>query len=391
MNGKRETTARRVGILGGGQLGKMLALAAGNWHLPIYILDESADFPAPPFATRFVPGRFNSYEDVYRFGKTVDVLTIEIEHVHTGALKALQAEGLTVHPAPDVLERIKDKGLQKQFYAQHGIPTAPFRLFDHYTELETALDTGELPFPFVQKTRTDGYDGRGVAVIRSPHDRYKLIPGGTLVEEMAEIEKELAVVVARNERGEVRAFPTVEMDFNPEANLVEFLLCPARIPQEVERAAERLAMDTIEAFGLCGLLAVELFWTKKGELWVNEVAPRPHNSGHHTIDSCETSQYEQHLRAILDLPLGDTRQHSPAVMVNLLGAPGFEGPVHYAGLDECLALPGVHVHLYAKKTTKPFRKMGHVTITRPGLEEAIALARRVQQTLRVEAIPSKVP
>jgi 5-(carboxyamino)imidazole ribonucleotide synthase len=310
--------------------------------------------------------------------------------VHTGALKALQAEGLTVHPAPDILELIKDKGLQKQFYAQHGIPTAPFRIFDHYAELETALDTGELPFPFVQKTRTEGYDGRGVAILRSPHDRYKLIPGATLVEEMAEIEKELAVVVARNQRGEVRAFSTVEMDFNPEANLVEFLICPARIPQEIERAAERLAMDAIEAFGLCGLLAVELFLTKKGELWVNEVAPRPHNSGHHTIDSCETSQYEQHLRAILDLPLGDTRQHSPAVMVNLLGAPGFEGPVHYAGLGECLALPGVHVHLYGKKTTKPFRKMGHVTITHPDLGQAIALARRVQQTLRVEAIPSTV-
>lgn len=380
---QKEISTLKLGILGGGQLGKMLALAAGNWHLPIHILDSSSDFPAGRFASVFTTGSFNDYDTVYQFGKTVDLLTIEIEHVHLGALKQLKQEGLTIHPDPDVLELIKDKGLQKLFYQEKGIPTAPFQLFEHYTDLEAALDAGTLRPPFVQKSRTDGYDGRGVSIIRSQHDRHKLIPGATLIEEMAPIAKELAVVVARNADGAVRTFPSVEMDFNPDANLVEFLICPARISPEVEQAAEALAIQVVEAFGLCGLLAVELFLTTDGALWVNEVAPRPHNSGHHTIDSCETSQYEQHLRAILNLPLGETRLHTPAVMVNLLGAEGFSGPVHYEGLEACMAIPGTHLHLYGKEQTKPFRKMGHVTVTHPNLEQAIQHAREVQKTLRI--------
>ncbi|MFM8450306.1 MAG: 5-(carboxyamino)imidazole ribonucleotide synthase [Haliscomenobacter sp.] len=381
--GQHEINTIRLGVLGGGQLGKMLALAAGNWHLPMYFLDKDPSFPAARFAAHFEAGDFNLESDVLRFGQMVDVLTIEIEHVHLGALHQLQASGLTIHPSPDVLETIKDKGLQKLFYAEHEIPTAPFVLYESYEAVLDALKKGTLKPPFVQKTRTDGYDGRGVAIIRTSSDYEKLIPGGTLIETIAPIEKELAVLVARNERGEIKAYPTVEMDFNPEANLVEFLICPARIDQELEARAEKLAIQVIEAFGVCGLLAVEMFLTQDGALWVNEVAPRPHNSGHHTIDSCTTSQFEQHIRAVLNLPLGDTRLHTPAVMVNLLGAPGFSGLVHYEGLSECLAIPGVHLHLYGKDETRPFRKMGHATIVAPDLGTAIDRAEQVRDTLRI--------
>ncbi len=385
MIGKKEITSIKTGILGGGQLGKMLSLAAGNWHLPVYFLDESPDYPAGMHAPEFFTGNFNDYEDVYEFGRKVDVLSIEIEHVNSEALHQLWREGLIIHPTPDKLDLIKDKGLQKAFYREHGTPTAPFQVFDSGKALAEALANGELQYPLVQKSRTAGYDGRGVAILRHPGDLHKLLPEPCIAEVMADIDKELAVIVARNERGETAAFPAVEMDFNPEANLVEFLLCPARIPAETERAAVALAIQVMQHFDLCGLLAVELFLLKNGELWVNEVAPRPHNSGHHTIDSCRTSQFEQHLRAILDLPLGDPTLHTPSVMVNLLGEPGFAGPVHYEGLEAVLAIPGARVHLYGKTETRPFRKMGHVTVVDDILENAIEKARLVQQLLRVKS------
>jgi 5-(carboxyamino)imidazole ribonucleotide synthase len=385
MISKKEITGIKTGILGGGQLGKMLSLAAGNWHLPVYFLDESPDYPAGMHAPEFFTGNFNDYEDVYEFGRKVDVLSIEIEHVNSEALHQLWREGLVIHPTPDKLDLIKDKGLQKAFYREHGIPTAPFQFFDSGQELANALARYEVQYPIVQKSRTAGYDGRGVAVMRSPEDLHKLLPGPCIAEVMADIDKELAVIVARNERGETAAFPAVEMDFNPDANLVEFLLCPARVPLETARAAEALAVRVMQNFDLCGLLAVELFLLKNGELWVNEVAPRPHNSGHHTIDSCRTSQFEQHLRAILDLPLGDPALHTPAVMVNLLGEPGFAGPVQYEGLEAVMAIPGVRVHLYGKTETRPFRKMGHITIVDAVLENAIEKARMVQQLFKVKS------
>ncbi len=374
----------KVGVLGGGQLGKMLALAAGNWHLPLFCLDESKDFPAGPYATGFIEGSFKNFDNVYTFGKQMNVLTIEIEHVNTDALLQLEREGVKVHPKPSALNIIKDKGLQKQFYADHQLPTSDFQLFDDEQEILQAIENKKLTFPFVQKSRTAGYDGRGVAIIRSAVDlTTKLLPGASVVEELVDIQKELAVITARNERGEVAAFPTVEMDFNPEANLVEFLVCPAEIAPTIEQEAENLAKAVIEAYEICGLLAVEMFLTKDNQLLINEVAPRPHNSGHHTIDSCYTSQFEQHLRGILNLPLGSTKLKSPSVMVNLLGAEGFTGPARYDGLAEVLAIEGVKPHIYGKPTTKPFRKMGHVTI----LAETVAAAKKkagsVQQLLRV--------
>jgi 5-(carboxyamino)imidazole ribonucleotide synthase len=377
-------TNTKVGILGGGQLGKMLSLAAHNWDIETWVLDESKNFPAGPVCSHFTEGNFKDFKDVYSFGKQVDVLTIEIEHVNTEAMLQLEAEGLKIHPSPSKLNLIKDKGLQKEFYRTNHLPTSSFRLYDSGAAIRAALAKGELTYPFVQKSRTAGYDGRGVAVIRSASElEQNLLPEASVVEDLVDIEKEIAVIVARNERGEVVCFPAVEMEFNPVANLVEFLVCPAAIDSVTEKAAEALSIRIIEAFDLCGLLAVELFLTKDKQLLINEVAPRPHNSGHHTIDSCFTSQFEQHLRAILNLPLGSTKMKTASVMVNLLGEPGYTGPVQYDGFETCIAMEGVKVHLYGKPTTKPYRKMGHVTILDADPEAAKAKARRVREILKV--------
>lgn len=376
----------KIGVLGGGQLGKMLALAAGPAHLPIDLMDVSEDFPAAPYARRFVTGNFKNYDDVYNFGKTVDVLTIEIEHVNTEALHQLEKEGVTVHPSPGALDIIKDKGLQKQFYRDHHIPSSDFVLYNDEEALKAAVTSGKRSLPFVQKSRTAGYDGRGVSVITNVDDlENKLLPGPCVAEDLVDIDKEIAVIAARNEQGAISTFPAVEMIFNPVANLVEFLSCPAHISDAIAKQADELSRRVIEAYDLCGLLAVELFLTKSGELLVNEVAPRPHNSGHHTIESCYTSQYDQHLRAILNWPLGSTQIKSPSVMVNLLGAEGHTGPAYYQGLEDCLAIPGVNIHLYGKVMTKPFRKMGHVTVLGNTVEEAMEKARKVQERISVIA------
>ena len=377
----------KLGILGGGQLGKMLALAAGNWDLPIWSMDTSATFPAAPYSTKFIEGNFNNYDDVYNFGKQVDVLTIEIEHVNTDALLQLEKEGVKVHPSPAKLNIIKDKGLQKQFYVEQNLPTSEFTLYAGAEEMRAAVKNGTLQLPFVQKSRDGGYDGKGVAVIKNEQDlAEKLMPVPSMVEPLVDIEKELAVVVARNEDGEVRAFPTVEMEFNQVANLVEYLICPANISQEIEDKALEIAMKTIAAYDICGLLAVELFLTKSGEILINEVAPRPHNSGHHTIDSCYTSQFQQHLRAVLNWPLGETKMKTPSVMVNLLGAEGYTGQAHYEGLHDVMALPGVNLHLYGKTLTKPYRKMGHATILGENTVEAKKIAKEVQSKLVIKTV-----
>lgn len=377
------STTQKIGILGGGQLGKMLCLAAADWDFKTYILDASPDYPAGQVSTGFTAGDFNNYDDVLAFGRDKDILTIEIEHVNTDALRELERLGKTVHPSPRALDIIKDKGLQKEFYRENEIPTARFEIFENEKQLKKAVESGSWKLPLVQKTRTAGYDGKGVAILRTAEDlEQKLLPGPCLAEELAPIQTEIAVVAARNAKDEVAVFPPVEMDFHPEANLVEFLLCPARISPLVAAEAEALAEKVIRTFDICGLLAVEMFLTKDGQLLVNEVAPRPHNSGHHTIDSAVTSQFQQHLRAICNLPLGSTVQQTPAVMLNLLGEPGHKGPVLYEGVEKCLALGGVHVHLYGKALTSPFRKMGHVTITATTAEEAIEKAKFVKEKLK---------
>jgi 5-(carboxyamino)imidazole ribonucleotide synthase len=379
------TGQRRLGILGGGQLGKMLARAAMDWHLPLAMLEAGPGFPAAPFARPLVTGDFRNEADVLRFGADLDVVTIEIENVAVAALEQLAEQGKEIHPHPAALRLIKDKGLQKNHYRDNGIPTAPYRLFPDAEALRQAVADGERSLPFVQKSRTGGYDGRGVAVIRTAADLdTKLLPGPCLAEDLVPIEKELAVIVARNS-WEDRCFPTVEMSFDPEANLVELLFCPANIPPEIDQRAQEVARQVATSFGVRGLLAVELFLTQAGEILVNEVAPRPHNSGHHTIESCVTSQFQQHLRGVLDLPLGDTSLLRPAVMLNLLGAPGQTGPAHYEGLKQLLATPGVYPHVYGKEQTKPARKMGHITVLGDTVEAALEKARRVKEQVHVLA------
>jgi len=384
------STTKKIGILGGGQLGKMLGIAAASLDLKVYCLDPNPEAPAAPVMVACTQGDFNSYDDVMAFGQDKDILTIEIEHVSTDALRDLEKMGKTVHPSPRALDIIKDKGLQKTFYQENSIPSAPFELFENEKAVKKAIQSGAWTLPLVQKTRTAGYDGKGVSILRTTADlETKLLPGPCLLEVLAPIETEIAVIAARNASGEVVIFPAVEMDFHPEANLVEFLLCPARISPLVEAEAEALAERVISALDVCGLLAVEMFWTQDGQLWVNEVAPRPHNSGHHTIDSAQTSQYEQHLRAICDLPLGSTRPKTPvAIMLNLLGEAGQTGPVHYVGVEECLQLEGVHIHLYGKANTSPFRKMGHVTITSETEADVMKKADFVKKTLKVIAAGS---
>lgn len=380
---KLVTSEVKLGIIAGGQLGKMLVLAASNWNVNTYVLDKDEHCPASSSCTFFFKGDPLNFDDVYEFGRLVDVLTLELENVNTEALKRLKQEGKRIYPDPDELEIIQDKGLQKQFYEKISVPSSAFTLFGNKQEIINSIHGGGLSFPFVQKLRRGGYDGRGVAIIYSQHDMNNLLEGASVVEELINIDKEISAIVARNERGEVRCLPTVEMEFNPKANLVEKLICPSTLLEEIEKTAEDIAIKIITELDLYGLLAVEMFVDKNKKIWINEIAPRPHNSGHHTIESAITSQFEQLLRAIFNLPLGSTKLKMPAVMINLLGEPGYEGKVRYEGLTECLAVEGVKIHLYGKKKTKPFRKMGHVTVLAPTIEQAKEKADFVKQKLKV--------
>ncbi|MGA0333850.1 MAG: 5-(carboxyamino)imidazole ribonucleotide synthase [Kiritimatiellia bacterium] len=372
-----------LGVLGAGQLGKMLATAAAPWDLNLHMLDPTADAPAAHLCQRFVQGDFRDKQTVLDFGAACEVITIEIEQVNVEALEELEAAGKEVHPCPRALRIIQDKGLQKQFFVDAGLPSSPFELF----EGPEAVRAADLRFPCVQKVRTEGYDGRGVKILRSAADLDGLLPGPCLVEDAVDVETEIAVIAVRNALGQVVSFDPVEMRFHPEANLVEFLAAPARISPELAAEAKALAEKTITAFDLCGLLAVEMFVNREGEILINEVAPRPHNSGHHTIEACVSSQYQQHLRAILNLPLGDCGLRQPAVMVNILGEEGKSGPVVYEGVEEVLGTPGAHLHLYGKHETRPFRKMGHLTVCHDNLETAIVRARRLQTQFKATSRP----
>ncbi len=379
------TSTLKLGIIAGGQLGKMLIQEASKWDIATYVLDEDPQCPAASIATGHVNGSLSDYRAVYEFGKMVDILTYEIESINIDALFALKKEGLHIMPDPSILELIQDKGLQKEFYAGHQIPTASFTLFETRQQIIEATQQGRLAFPFVQKLRKGGYDGRGVCVINTADDLDELLKGPSVIEEKIAIDKEIAVIAARNNSGEIKCFPVVEMVFDARANLVEELICPSVISEPLAREAQQVAASLIGALGLCGLLAVEFFVDINGKLLVNESAPRPHNSGHHTIESVITSQFEQHLRAILNLPLGSIHMKMPAVMINLLGEEGNSGPVVYHGLAEAMAIEGVNVHLYGKKITRPFRKMGHVTIIAPNMREALERADRVKNLIKVRS------
>ena len=372
-----------LGILGGGQLGKMLLTETLKYDIRTIVLDPSAEAPARFGCHTFFQGDLMDYDTVYQFGKQADLVTFEIENVNVDALERLESEGIKVYPTPKSLRIIQDKGAQKAFYKAHGIPTAPFEPFSSPSLLATAVTEGRWTYPFVWKSTRFGYDGNGVKIVRNPQDLHALPEGPCIAELCADIDKELAVIVARSPKGEVATYPVVEMEFHPEANQVEYVLCPARIAEPISNQARKIALQVAEAFGSIGLLAVELFLTKEGEIWVNEVAPRPHNSGHYSIEASYTSQFEQHLRAILNLPLGSTESKVAGVMVNLVGAEGYAGDVIYEHIEDVLSLQGVTPHIYGKRQTRPFRKMGHITITHPDIEQARSLAQKVKETIKV--------
>jgi 5-(carboxyamino)imidazole ribonucleotide synthase len=371
----------KIGILGGGQLGMMLLQKARDFNLHIEVLDPSANAPCRDLCSRFVQGDFKDFDTVYNFGKDLDLITIEFEDVNVEALEALEKDRKQVYPQPAALRIIQDKGLQKSFYQQHQIPTSPFVLIENLADIAQA----NIDFPVFQKLRTSGYDGYGVQFLEKKSTLQSAFDAPSVLEKGVDLEKELSVIVARNAHGDVAHFPPVEMEFNHEANMVEYLFAPAGISPQIERQAISIAKSIIEGMQMVGLLAVEMFLSKKGELLVNEVAPRPHNSGHQSIEGNSTSQYEQHLRAILNLPMGSTAIIQPSVMVNLLGEKGYRGKAIYKGVEEVLKIEGAHVHLYGKYETRPFRKMGHVSIVAPSLEEAKRKAEQVKNTLKVIA------
>ena len=373
----------KLGILGGGQLGKMLLSTTRKWDINTHVLDPSADAPSRIACDHFEQGDFKDYQTVYNFGKNLDVLTIEIEHVNTDALRQLEKEGVQTYPNAATLELIQNKGVQKDFYAQHNIPTSAYMRFENLSLLLQAVETEKLSLPFVWKAAKMGYDGNGVKIIRKREDLDYLTDQKCMVEDLVPFTHELAVTVVRNPSGEVKTYPVVEMEFHPEANQVEYVLCPARIDDSIKEKATQIALQVSNALNHVGLLAVELFLTEEGNIFVNEVAPRAHNSGHHTIETSITDQFEQHIRAVLNLPLGNTDLIVAGVMVNLVGAEGHTGQVHYNNIEKVLSMKGVSPHIYSKKQTRPFRKMGHVTIVDQDINTARETAEKVKQLITV--------
>ena len=373
----------KVGILGGGQLGKMLLYNTRKFDIYTCVLDPNPDAPCKLACNEFFVGDLMDFDTVFEFGKKVDTLTIEIENVNVDALDALEKEGIKVYPSAETLATIQNKAKQKLFYVDHNLPTADFRRYAYIDELKRAVEHNVQPLPFVWKSAQFGYDGKGVKIVRTITDLDELPNVECIAETLVPFKKELAVTVARTPDGEVKAYPVVEMEFHPEANQVEYVLCPARISENITKKAELVALKTAAAFNHVGLLAVELFLTENDEILINEVAPRPHNSGHQTIEASYTSQFEQHLRAVLNLPLGETKNKVSGVMVNLVGAEGYQGAVVYENIEKILKLNGVTPHIYGKKETRPFRKMGHVTIVHPEINEARAIAQQVKETIKV--------
>lgn len=348
----------KIAVLGGGQLGRMLLQKAIDFNVEISIMDPDPNAPCKDITHDFRVGDLKNYDDVMDFGKDKDIISIEIEKVNTDALAELQKKGKKVFPQPEVISLIQDKRKQKQFYQDNGFPSSEFRLVENKEDVAKNSDF----FPCFYKLAKDGYDGRGVHSVKTMEDLESAFDAPGLIEKAVDMHKEISVIVARNEKGEIKTFPLVEMVFHPTANLVDYLLAPAEIDKDIEEKAAQMAKDIIEKLDMVGLLAVEMFISNDGELLVNEMAPRTHNSGHQSIESNVTSQFEQHLRSIVNWPLGNTDLLNRSAMVNVLGADGYTGDAKYEGLDKIMSIDGLHLHLYGKKITKPFRKMGHITI-----------------------------
>ena len=376
----------KLAVLGGGQLGKMLLYETRKWDVHTKVLDPSDQAPCRVACNEFVIGDLNDYDTVMNFAQDADVVTIEIEHVNVQALRDLKAAGKSVHPDPEMLAVIKNKARQKELYLKNELPTAPFKVYPNVAEAKKAVEKGEFELPCVWKSAEGGYDGKGVKMIRTVEDLDFETNAECLLEEKVDFAHEIGVIIAtRADKNQSAVYPPVEMDFHPEANLVEFVISPAQLTADQYTEAQRVAKKVAQTMGSTGLLAVELFLSKEGKLFVNEVAPRPHNSGHLTIENNYTNQFEQHLRAILNLPLGSTEEKTAGVMVNLVGAEGENGPVEYKDIEKALEMPGVTPHIYGKAETRPWRKMGHITIIGPDRESAMRKAVIAKDIIRVQS------
>lgn len=371
----------KVGILGGGQLGRMLLQAAANYVVETYVLEKDDDCPAAHLCHHFVKGNIQDFDTVYRFGKMVDALTIEIEAVNVEALEKLEAEGITIIPSPAAIKTIRNKIIQKEFYAAHSIPSPQFVV----TQSKKELDQHLAFLPAVHKLAEGGYDGKGVQVIKSKADASQGFDAPSVLEKMVQLQKEIAIIIAMNKKGETAIYPPVEMVFDPVLNLLDFQIAPARLAQPVLWKAEAIALRVVKSLNSPGLFAIELFVDANGDVLVNETAPRVHNSGHHTIEASYCSQYDMLWRILLGYPLGNTANILCSSIVNLLGAPGYSGPAVYNGLEEVLKMDNVFVHLYGKKETRPGRKMGHVTIVSKDITDLSYKAGKIKNTLKIEA------
>ena len=372
-----------IGILGGGQLGKMTLEVSNKWGIKIYILDPDENCPSKSLCTKFFQGDLMDFDTVYNFGKKVDLITIEIENINIEALEKLKKERKTVYPQPEILKIIQDKSLQKDFYLRNKIPSTPFKKCNSKEEIQNFISNGDRSYPFIWKSSKMGYDGYGVKLIKDNNSIENIPDKPCIIEDKAEIEKELSVMVVSMPSGKIVNYPVVEMEFNSESNQVEYIISPARIKKEIKEKAENLALRVSQSFGNIGLLAVEMFLTTTGDILVNEVAPRPHNSYHFSIEGSETSQFEQLIRSILDLPIGKTNMINNSVMVNLVGENNAKGPAIYENMDQIIGIKGVNPHLYGKKETRPNRKMGHVTVINSDIEEAIKIAKEIKTTVKV--------
>ena len=366
---------KTLGILGGGQLGRMMIAPCIDLGVEVHFLDPNPQCSVSEFTSHLTVGDFKDFETVLAFGRTVDVITVEIEHVNVDALEQLEKEGKNVNPSSQLLRTIQDKGMQKQFYVEAGVISPDFKLIEGVSEITE--------FPIVQKMRTGGYDGQGVQILKTKADIERAFDVASVLEALVDLEMEIGVMVARNQQGEVQVFPPVSMDFDPDLNLVKYVVCPAQISEELNNKCVQLAKSVADKFELVGIMAVELFVTKLGEVLVNECAPRVHNSGHLTIEGTSISQFEMHVRAVLGLPLPPVMITQPSVMVNLVGEPGYTGSPQLKNMDSVLAEPGIFLHWYGKNQTRPGRKMAHVTVVRNTVEKAKAVANEVLEKLQV--------
>ena len=374
----------KLGILGGGQLGKMLLQVTSRLSIKTNILDPSEDSPCKNLCNEFEIGNLMDFDAVYQFGKKCDLVTFEIEHVNIEALEKLESEGTKVYPTSKTLKIIQNKNLQKQFFIDNNIPTSDFYYFKSPKDFKNSLHKNQISFPFVWKKTKFGYDGYGVEIIKSIEQIDNLPNEECIIEEFIPFEKELATTIVRNYSGDIQIFPLVQMDFNKESNQVEYVVCPAQVNREIKDLANALAMKVSKSCKHVGLLAIEMFLTKDNKILINEVAPRPHNSAHYSIEACENSQFQQHINSILNLKLGSCKSNNNAIMVNLVGEKGYSGPVIYQGIEKAMEQSNVSVHIYGKSNTKPNRKMGHVTVTDENLKNGLKKAKSVKNLINVK-------